>query len=85
MLVVRHAESTWNVEKRWTGQADPPLSEAGRVATSALARELQGLTFARIASSDLRRAAHTADALAEALHLPAPMRLVALRERDMGI
>ncbi|HEX8863685.1 MAG TPA: histidine phosphatase family protein [Actinomycetes bacterium] len=30
LLVVRHAESTWNAEHRWAGQWDPGLSARGR-------------------------------------------------------
>ena len=85
VLVVRHAESTWNAQYRWSGQQDPPLTPAGRDAARRLARELEGQEFDAIASSDLQRAAETADTLAAALDLPTPMRIVELRERDMGI
>ena len=85
MLVVRHGESTWNVEDRWTGQADPPLTTTGEAATIRLAQELGGLGFRAIATSDLGRAVQSAEALASALHLPAPRRIVGLRERDMGL
>jgi broad specificity phosphatase PhoE len=30
LLVVRHAESTWNARHRWAGQRDPGLSAKGR-------------------------------------------------------
>lgn len=29
ILLIRHAQSTWNAEGRWQGQSDPPLSPAG--------------------------------------------------------
>jgi broad specificity phosphatase PhoE len=39
VLVLRHAESTWNAAGRWQGQEDPPLTEAGETqASAALAR-----------------------------------------------
>ncbi len=40
MWIIRHAESTWNAEGRWQGQADPPLSARGREQAERLARRL---------------------------------------------
>ena len=37
VLVVRHAESVWNRDGRWQGQADPPLSSAGAAQARAAA------------------------------------------------
>ena len=31
LLLIRHAESEWNAQKKWQGRADPPLSETGRL------------------------------------------------------
>jgi broad specificity phosphatase PhoE len=84
ILVVRHGESAYNAEDRWTGQDDPPLSDAGRAATERLAEELDDLAFVGIASSDLRRSRETAEILASLLDLPAPTQVPALREREMG-
>jgi broad specificity phosphatase PhoE len=84
ILVVRHGESTYNAEDRWTGQDDPPLSDAGRAATERLAEELGDVAFTRIASSDLRRSRETAEILAARLELPTPIQVPELRERQMG-
>src|SRR5919198_502253 len=43
LLVVRHAESTWNAEHRWAGQRDPGLSAKGRRDAAELARQLAAL------------------------------------------
>jgi len=80
VLLLRHGESTWNAERRWQGQADPPLSDAGirqaRVAAAALG------AVSAIWSSDLERARHTAELLAGGA---GRARLDArLRERDVG-
>jgi len=40
LLCIRHAQSTWNALGRWQGQADPPLSGAGRL-EAACARALE--------------------------------------------
>jgi len=86
LLVVRHAESTWNAEHRWAGQRDPGLSAKGRRDAAELARRLAALRpqFASAASSDLRRARQTAQLVARALGLPPPVAVAGLRERDGG-
>ncbi len=61
ILLVRHGQSTWNAEGRWQGQADPPLSALGEEQARAAAEspEVGGIDVWW--SSDLRRAARTAD------------------------
>lgn len=85
LLCIRHAESTWNALGRWQGQADPPLSEAGRRAAAALAEELaaDAVGCAALVSSDLLRARETAGILAARWSL-APETWPALREADLG-
>ena len=61
LLLVRHGESAWNAEHRLQGQADAPLSEAGRDQASALVPLLSGLDLAGVVSSDLERARETAE------------------------
>ncbi|HZD73868.1 MAG TPA: histidine phosphatase family protein [Actinomycetota bacterium] len=86
LLVVRHAQSTWNARHRWAGQRDPGLSAEGRAAAAALATRLGALRSpaGAVASSDLRRARQTAGILAQALRLPPPTILAGLREWDAG-
>jgi len=69
LLLLRHAESVWNAEGRWQGQADPPLSPRGREQARAAAPRLAGRGVEVVVASDLRRAAETADLLAGALGL----------------
>jgi len=64
LLLVRHAQSEWNADGRWQGQADPPLSELGQQQATA-ASEHVGV-FDAIVASPLERAAHTAAIFAEA-------------------
>lgn len=82
-LAVRHAQSVWNAQGRVQGQADPPLSEAGRAQAAALADTLAGAGLEAVVASDLRRARETAEALAARLALPVETE-PALRERDFG-
>jgi broad specificity phosphatase PhoE len=83
LLLVRHAETEWNREGRWQGHADPPLNEAGRAQAHALAATLAGEHLDAIYSSDLRRAAETAEILGAALGRPVTPD-PDLREIDVG-
>lgn len=81
-LVVRHGESEWNAQRRWQGQADPPLTDLGRTQAHAAVEKLG--TFDLLASSDLQRARTTAEIIGHRLGielLPADPRL---RETDVG-
>ena len=90
VLLLRHAQSTWNADGRWQGRADPPLSAAGEADARRLAEDIAGgeradLTgLSAVVSSDLARAHRTAEILSERLAL-GPVELFAgLRERDVG-
>ena len=86
LLVVRHAQSTWNTRHRWAGQRDPGLSVQGRTQAAALAVRLAALRppLGAAATSDLRRARQTAQILAQTLGLPPPALVPGLRERHAG-
>jgi probable phosphoglycerate mutase len=81
LLVVRHGESTWNVLHKFTGHADPPLSEEGRRQAADLARRCEQLAISTVVTSDLLRAYETGVTVADALGLRAPRRVPELRER----
>jgi probable phosphoglycerate mutase len=82
LLVIRHGQSTWNEERRWQGQADPPLSEHGRQQAWAAARSIGQVDV--IISSPQIRAAETATIIGEQIGV-GPVQLVeGLRERGAG-
>ncbi len=61
LALVRHGQSQWNLENRFTGWVDVPLTEQGR-AEAARAGDLlraEGLHFDRAFTSDLARAQDT--------------------------
>src|SRR3954451_5462697 len=61
LVLVRHGQSTYNAQQRLQGQADPPLSDAGRSQALALRDALP--RFERVVTSDLVRASETASLL----------------------
>jgi probable phosphoglycerate mutase len=83
MWLIRHAESTWNVEGRWQGQADPPLSPRGREQAEQLALQLADQDVALLVTSDLGRALETARAIARQVGLE-PRQDARLRELEAG-
>ena len=60
LIVVRHGQSVSNLEKRFTGQFETPLTELGHEQAEATARYLDGFRIDRIYASDLSRAMDTA-------------------------
>ncbi|HLW37236.1 MAG TPA: histidine phosphatase family protein [Candidatus Eremiobacteraceae bacterium] len=69
VLLVRHGETTWNLEGRYQGRKDPPLSHRGLLQAQALAQRLHAEPIAAVFSSPLKRAAQTAQVCADALGL----------------
>jgi broad specificity phosphatase PhoE len=65
LIIWRHGQSVWNVDDRVQGQTDVDLSEAGRDQAAAAATRLAALKPDLLVSSDLKRAADTAAALAK--------------------
>lgn len=81
VILVRHGQSTWNSERRWAGQADPPLSELGKRQAAVLGRQCRDAKIGAIATSDLSRAQETGLIVSQALDLAPPAALSDLRER----
>jgi probable phosphoglycerate mutase len=61
-VFLRHAESVGNVESRWQGQSDYPLTEKGRAQAQALAERWkeENVRFDLVITSTLARARETA-------------------------
>jgi 2,3-bisphosphoglycerate-dependent phosphoglycerate mutase len=71
LLLIRHGQSLWNVENRFTGWTDVPLSEAGRQEARSAGRLLRegGYRFDLAFTSVLKRAIHTLDIVLDELDL----------------
>lgn len=83
ILLIRHGETTWNVERKFQGKTDIPLSEAGKAQAAALATRMRKIDVDCIYSSPLQRAAETAMLFAKEKGLEVTT-CEALREVDFG-
>jgi 2,3-bisphosphoglycerate-dependent phosphoglycerate mutase len=72
LILIRHGQSTWNAENRFTGWVDVPLSEAGRAEAQRAGEKLaaQGVHVDRAFTSTLDRAIETGRIVLEALGQP---------------
>jgi len=87
LTLVRHGETAWNYEGRIQGSTDIPLNDTGRVQARGIAETLAAEYAGRevvVVSSDLGRAAETADIIAAALGTSVTLRLPGLQERSYG-
>ncbi len=65
VVVLRHGRTTWNAERRFQGQEDPPLDTVGIEQARRAAEILTHIEFSKIVASDLQRAVITAELVAE--------------------
>ena len=79
--IMRHGESESNRFGVWTGQLDIALTEKGREQAVAAGRNLAGVSFDRIYSSDLSRARVTAETVIPGCRYECSE---LLREMDVG-
>jgi broad specificity phosphatase PhoE len=59
--LARHGETAWSLSGQHTGRTDLPLTERGESNARALGERLRGLTFAKVFTSPLQRAARTCE------------------------
>jgi probable phosphoglycerate mutase len=84
IIAVRHGETAWNVEGRWQGHFNSPLTDKGKAQAEALGEGLDKIDFSHLYSSDLGRTMETATPIAmkKGLKISQDPRL---RERGLGI
>jgi 2,3-bisphosphoglycerate-dependent phosphoglycerate mutase len=86
LVIVRHGQSIWNLENRFTGEVDVPLTDIGRKEAHAAGRSLSNITFNYCFTSVLKRAEETLEIILEEIHqqnLPIK-KDKALNERNYG-
>lgn len=81
LYLVRHGQTVFNLERRYTGQADVALTETGRMEAVQIRPILENIKFDKVFSSDLSRAVIT-----QQLALPGytAEQTNLLREADVG-
>ena len=82
LILLRHGQTALNAA-RTLQPADTPLSALGQAQARAVAQRLAGMGLAGILASDLPRALHTAQAVAQATGLPVETTPL-LHERNFG-
>jgi len=70
--LVRHAQTDWNVQRRYQGHSDIPLNETGWQQAQELAHSIvaEEKPFQAVFSSPLSRAMQTASLIAQRLQIP---------------
>ncbi|MDG6376859.1 histidine phosphatase family protein [Glaesserella parasuis] len=80
LILLRHGETLWNIEKRLLGHYNSPLSKRGISQANAIKPLIQQLSPKTVISSDLGRAVQTA----EIIGFQDPIKDKGLRELNMG-
>ena len=85
LVLMRHGESQWNRENRFTGFTDVDLNDTGIAEAKRAGTALKGIKFDKVYTSTLKRAYRTAElAMTEAGQNPPTVKHDDLRERDYG-
>lgn len=84
LVLVRHGQTDWNLERRIQGVTDIPLNETGRQQAYEAAQRLRGRLWDRVITSPLSRTRETATIIASELSLPDPISLAEIAERNFG-
>lgn len=83
IVLVRHGRTVLNAQDRLRGLADPELDDTGIAQAHATATALKPLGLARVLSSPLQRAVHTATIIADTSGIRHDVD-VAFNDRDYG-
>lgn len=81
--LIRHGETEWNVQNRYQGITDIPLSSVGKLQAQAIATRMKDYEVDAIYASDLSRALVTAKSIAKEKNLEVRT-LPQLREINFG-
>ncbi len=85
LVLVRHGQSVWNLQNRFTGWVDVPLTEKGKEEAYKAGELLKDIRFNVAYTSDLTRAQETLRIILEVIGLNIPViKNWALNERDYG-
>ena len=86
LVLIRHGESQWNLENKFTGWVDIPLTEKGREEARRGGEKIKGIQFQKAYTSVLERAIETLEIILKVIrqkHIPVE-KDQALNERRYG-
>ena len=86
LVLVRHGQTQYNLDQRFCGWTDEPLSDVGRETAKVLANKLKNIRFDLVYTSDLSRTSETAKIIIENLN-QSGLKIQAsqeIKERDYG-
>jgi phosphoserine phosphatase len=84
LILVRHGQTDWNVQRRYQGHTDTRLNTVGKRQAEQIAARLVNIDIDTIYASDLQRAWETATTIAKKLAL-SPIPEPRLREMKFGV
>lgn len=86
LILVRHGESQWNLENRFSGWVDVPLTANGEAEAARAGQLLHGIVFSHAFTSALTRAQETLRIILDVIGEPdvPTIRDAALNERHYG-
>lgn len=84
IYIIRHGETTGDIEDRYGGSYDDHLTEKGRIQLAETAQKLVGKDIERIFSSSLIRAQESSEIINNAINSTIET-IDGLRERDYGV
>jgi len=85
LVIVRHGQSQWNLENRFTGWKDVSITEQGKMEALQAAEKLKGQPMEVAFTSMLKRAWETLDIIQQSCHWQLPViKDRALNERSYG-
>ena len=67
LVIVRHGQSAWNLENRFTGWVDVDITEKGEAEAKAAGEKLSSYTFDLAFTSGLLRAQHTLEIILDGI------------------
>lgn len=86
LILLRHFQSKWNQENKFSGWTDVPLSDEGRAQAVERAEKLRGIPIDEVFTSPLSRNRETTELILKNLNLGLPIKIEAVfDERSYGL
>mmetsp|Transcript_72880 Transcript_72880/g.236802 ORF Transcript_72880/g.236802 Transcript_72880/m.236802 type:complete len:246 (-) Transcript_72880:194-931(-) len=84
VLLCRHGETDWNLDRRFQGMVDMPLNSLGRKQAVMIAQSLENKSLSAVWTSPLQRARETGGIISDKIGIELQVE-DRLRERNLGV